>query len=47
MRPAITSDGRRIREVIVVVPARDEERLIGRCLESLLVARAQLAASDP
>jgi glycosyltransferase involved in cell wall biosynthesis len=47
MRAAITADGRRIREVIVVVPARDEERLIGRCLESILVARARLAASDP
>lgn len=47
MRPAIATNGCRIGEVVVVVPARDEGRLISLCLESLLVARAHLAASDP
>lgn len=36
-----------LQAVHVVVPARDEERLIGRCLESLSTARNQLRAARP
>ena len=37
----------RIDRVRVVVPARDEERLVGRCLESVQRAVADLAAAHP
>jgi hypothetical protein len=37
----------RLDAIHVVVPARDEERLIGRCLESLSAARAELRAVRP
>jgi glycosyltransferase involved in cell wall biosynthesis len=37
----------RLDAVHVVVPARDEERLIGRCLESLATARGELRAERP
>jgi glycosyltransferase involved in cell wall biosynthesis len=37
----------RLDAVHVVVPARDEERLIGRCLESLSTARGELGAGRP
>ena len=37
----------RIDRVRVVVPARDEERLVGRCLESVHRSVAELAAAHP
>ena len=37
----------RLEAIHVVVPARDEEGLIGRCLESLSVAREELRAARP
>lgn len=37
----------RLDVVHVVVPARDEESLIGRCLDSLSAARAELGAARP
>jgi hypothetical protein len=37
----------RIREVVVVVPANDEEGLLDRCLRALEVSRARLAACAP
>lgn len=38
---------RGIRRVVVVVPARDEEWLIGRCLTALVAASQALTAQDP
>ncbi|MGG5260344.1 glycosyltransferase [Phycicoccus avicenniae] len=37
----------RLRHVVVAVPARDEEQLLGRCLASLDTARAALASVRP
>lgn len=43
--PARVAD--RLCAVVVVVPARDEAELVGRCLDALVAARARLAAVRP
>lgn len=37
----------RLRHVVVTVPARDEERLLGSCLASVATARRELARARP
>lgn len=44
---ALGRRGHRIREIGVVVPARNESALIDRCLAALVAARAHLATVDP
>jgi glycosyltransferase involved in cell wall biosynthesis len=47
MRPVSRSQRRGARLVAVVVPARDEEQLIGRCLQSIMRARSRLLVDHP
>jgi glycosyltransferase involved in cell wall biosynthesis len=45
--PGARHDLRRVRAVAVVVPARDEEELLPRCLDALEAARSELLGRHP